>query len=69
MSNLAQTILRNLKTERDMASAKGNLTRKAYLNMEIEKLHMEIEKLHRQIEEADKNERNLNMDWQMGIGE
>jgi hypothetical protein len=62
MSNLAQTILRNLKTERDMASAKGNLTRKAYLNMEIEKLH-------RQIEEADRNERDLGVKREMGISE
>jgi hypothetical protein len=62
MSNLAQNILRNLKTERDMASSKGNLFRKECLNIKIEKLH-------RQIEEADRNDRDLSVKRDMGISE
>ena len=44
MSSLSETILRNLRTERELAIAKGNKPRLAYLNFKIDELEKQMMK-------------------------
>jgi len=41
--SLAETVLRNLESERELAKASGNAMRLAFLEAEIEKLKRQIE--------------------------